>query len=330
MRLTTSSVTDTIRRMEELDEESGGAIVLGRPLVEDRRVAEVSALDEAAWLGFDLASLIELRKGERIDPADAARERARWAPIVSTRGELSGIHRGYAIPYWVLHDGERVGTVALGGGLAPTSVHLTSLYVGAQHRGEKIASRLLEGIAAGLAGAGLRSVRLETDWCAFRALPLYLALGMRVRMWKRELAFVWSPHEPRWSIAVEGDVARCIVDGIAVITAQRQGARLAWSVRRDLDFDDARDLEGTFAVTLAARGFPLITSDEEWAAQQEQGFSDCGGPVGLALRIQQWEAWARKHGWVANGPRIPGLSYPTWEELTEASEARWRAREEKR
>jgi len=66
---------------------------------------------------------------------------------------------------------------------------------------------------------------------------------------------------------------------------------------------------------LALRGWPLLRSDEEWQAQLAQGFSDSGGPEGLAFRIQRYEAWANKHGWRVDTPRIPGLDYPTWDDL---------------
>jgi hypothetical protein len=46
-----------------------------------------------------------------------------------------------------------------------------------------------------------------------------------------------------------------------------------------------------------------------------QGFSDLGGPEGLAFKIRLWEAWARKHAWRVETPRIPGLEMPDWDAL---------------
>jgi GNAT superfamily N-acetyltransferase len=41
----------------------------------------------------------------------------------------------------------------------------------------------------------------------------------------------------------------------------------------------------------------------------------------LTHRIAVWEAWGRKQGYRVETPKIPGLEYPSWEELTR----RWSA-----
>lgn len=304
---------------------------LGASLIEEAVLERVTEEDEARWAACDLASLIELRGGASVSPEDAERERDAWLPKVTTRGEHGVPDRSYSEPYWILEGGRRVGTVALGRGPSPRSVHLTSLFVRLDDRGQGIATRVLHRVTACLEDADLHQMRLETDWCAFRAVPLYLAFGMKIRMWKRDLAFVWTSGRPRWSMVVEGEVARCVVDGVEVITARRQGDRLGWKLNGALANDDdrvgdLRELEGTFAVALAARGFPLITSDHAWEQQLDWGFSDCGGPEGLAFNIQRWEAWARSRGWCVKAPRIPGLTYPTWDELEDAAEARHAAK----
>ena len=74
---------------------------------------------------------------------------------------------------------------------------------------------------------------------------------------------------------------------------------------------------------------PLITTDEAWQAQLDLGFSDGGDTVGLAFNIQRWEATARSRGWRVNAPRIPGLAYPTLDELERAAEARHARRHER-
>ena len=81
-----------------------------------------------------------------------------------------------------------------------------------------------------------------------------------------------------------------------------------------------------FAVALAARGFPLLTSPEAWEAVKARGFSDCGGAVALALRIEQWEAWTRKKGRCVRSSRVPGLTYPSWDDLERDAEERELAR----
>lgn len=70
---------------------------------------------------------------------------------------------------------------------------------------------------------------------------------------------------------------------------------------------------GTFSVALAVNGFPLITSEDAWRAQLRRGFSDIGGPEGLAFKIRRFEAWDRKQGWLTPASRIPGLDYPDWD-----------------
>ncbi|HEX4935896.1 MAG TPA: hypothetical protein VFV33_22100, partial [Gemmatimonadaceae bacterium] len=49
--------------------------------------------------------------------------------------------------------------------------------------------------------------------------------------------------------------------------------------------------------------------------------ADGGAPEALANKIVQWEAFDRAQGWHVDQPRIPGLAYPTWDDL----EARWAA-----
>ncbi len=297
------------------EDDTERVAALGRALAAEGLLQEVAGPDEELWSALDLASAIEIRLDTMVTSGEATRDRDAWNAKL---GECFGaIHRDHATPYWIMQHGKRVGTVALGCGLSPGDVHLTSLYVLPQHRGTKVASRALQAIGFGLRGAELRRVRLETEWSAFRAIPLYLALGMRVRMWKRDLAFTWAPSEPRWSMTVDDAIARCIVEGRELFVARRDATRLVWTATAgELDFDDRRELEGTFAVALAARGFPLLTSVEEWAAAKARGASDCGGVVELALRIEQWEAWARHQGWHVRWPRVPGLTYPRGNELT--------------
>ena len=68
----------------------------------------------------------------------------------------------------------------------------------------------------------------------------------------------------------------------------------------------------TLSLALALHGWPLVRSREEW---ERSYFADAGPPEALAYKITIWEAWDRKHGRVVSTPRIPGLEYPTWDEL---------------
>ena len=63
----------------------------------------------------------------------------------------------------------------------------------------------------------------------------------------------------------------------------------------------------TFAVVLATRGWPLIRSERLW--QEAWNSVDGGEPEGLALKIEIFEAFARKHSWAISTPKIPGVHY---------------------
>ncbi|NEX15963.1 MAG: hypothetical protein C1943_04815 [Halochromatium sp.] len=84
-------------------------------------------------------------------------------------------------------------------------------------------------------------------------------------------------------------------------------------------------LDGGFAVAnwkhalslvrwLATQGWPLIRSERTWADRLR--WMDAGMPEGLAHKIQLWEAYAQHHGLPVRTPRIPGLSYSSWEALS--------------
>lgn len=153
-----------------------------------------------------------------------------------------------------------------------------------------------------------------------------------VRMWKRDLQLLVSKELPRYEVSIEAERATfawddAVTGGRAVIVAENLGERLGWRETGALEqkedprtIDEARwSAAGTFALHLAMQGWPLLRSDEEWAKQLEQGFSDAGESEGLAFKIQRWSAYAAHRGWRCTSPRIPGLPMPTWAEL----EAQW-------
>ena len=61
-----------------------------------------------------------------------------------------------------------------------------------------------------------------------------------------------------------------------------------------------------FALHLALAGWPLIRSDQLW---REHRYADGGPPEALAYKIEVFEAVARRYGFVAPTPRIPGIAY---------------------
>jgi ribosomal protein S18 acetylase RimI-like enzyme len=281
--------------------------------------------EQQLWLNHDLASLAENRLGLRIEPGGlTATERRELIQRASLEHE--GLGRWQAessSAYWLVHGTDRVGTVALSRSLLGHSLlGVSSLHVHSARRREGHAARALEAIFAASLAADLSGIRLSTDFSWQLAVRFYLKLGFWVRSWKRSLDFVRRKDLPPWHVTTAGDVASFIVvhenEPQVLIEARRAGRRLDWV--ETLRAESARGevawlAPGTFALALAVRGFPLITSDAAWAAQLKRGFSDLGGPEGLAFKIRRFEAWDRKHGWITPAPRIPGLDYPDWDAL---------------
>ncbi|MET0390953.1 MAG: GNAT family N-acetyltransferase [Polyangiales bacterium] len=263
----------------------------------------------------DLVSLVEMRYGSVVDPATLTpKSRAKWQASAA---------RGYIVSnpfllgrrcYW-LRDGEaRIGTAAfrlLRGTMRP-SIEVSSVYVMHAQRRRGWGTRLLHRVRDEAYAAGVEAVGLTTLWASQPDVCFYLRAGMWIRMWKHDLSFVFARDLPAWHVEHDGPVARFCVAGRVLITAHHEGVRLGWDTSPEF-VDELGDVywyaPGTFAVYLASRGWPLIRSDEEWRTQLKLGFSDCGGPEGLAFQIRGFEAYARRHGWSVTTPRIPGLDY---------------------
>jgi GNAT superfamily N-acetyltransferase len=284
--------------------------------------------DEAAlrsWQNHDVASFVEHRLGIDVDPNRLDEPfRSDFIRHATDEHELTLPREGYTNPYWIRAGGETLGTVALAAPwVGSSSLSVSSLYVRREHRRQGHARRVIEGADSAAQRAGLSGIDLNTSWCWQPAVALYLSLSMWVRMWKRDLKLVLRADLPRWRVGFEGDEARFSVElgdarpATPLIVARRRGDRLDWS-EHDVSpgLDELRyEAPGTFALALAVRGWPLITSDAAWQRQCEVGFSDVGGPEGLAFKIMRWEAWDRRQGYRVDTPRIPGLAYPSWKEL---------------
>lgn len=283
--------------------------------------------DEAAhrlWQNHDIASFVEHRLGLDVDPLDLEEPlRSELIGRAAPDG-LSARHDRYATRYWIRSGGENIGTIAVS--LLPSgssTLSVSSLYVQRQHRRRGHARRSLAAIDQAARHSGLSGIDLDTSWSWQSAVGLYLGLSMWVRMWKRDLKLVWHQDLPPWKLEVIGDEARFCVfpnEGRAacpLISARRDGNRLNWIEQKpppELS-EVGYEAPGTFALALATRGWPLITSDAAWQRQCDAGFSDCGGPEGLAFKIIRWEAWDRSQGYRVETPRIPGLEYRSWSEL---------------
>jgi hypothetical protein len=145
----------------------------------------------------------------------------------------------------------------------------------------------------------------------------YLDLGLWVSNWKHSLVFAWRDDLPAFHVeAGEREAHFGVVrDGVVepLLVAEREGERLGWRQLSEGRSALLWPASQTFAVALAVRGFPLLRSPETWA--QRHSWCDGGEPEGLAYKIEVFEAWDRKSGFVVRTPRIPGLSYREWEAI---------------
>jgi GNAT superfamily N-acetyltransferase len=299
-------------------------------LVKDGVVRRLSkgAADTRAWIDCELASLVENRFFVPCDPrAFTAPWRAEWRPRAIRDGtRLANPHARLActIPYWILDQGTRVGTI----GLATTAldagiVTVSSLYVYPEHRGRGVAGRTLRLARDAVAAIELDGLRVPTWWTWQHAVQVYLGLGMWVDNWKHELVFAFRHGQPAprilveerratFSLAREGDVEPWI-------TATRDGDRLGWTESprfaelRAGGSREARDAPGTFALALARRGWPLIRSAEAW--EQRHGWYECGAPEGLAYKIEIFEAIDRRYRFEVRTPRLPGIEYRDYPDI---------------
>jgi GNAT superfamily N-acetyltransferase len=289
--------------------------------------------DERLWLDCDLASLAENRLGDRTDPhALDERRRAEWtvratSEPVGTLEERSEYERCY----WLLEDARRVGTVAVASATwGKRTLRISSLYVFPEARSRGVGGRALDRLRRAIADMGF-GVRLETNWSWQRTVHFYVRMGMWVAVWKRELELTWSAERPAPIVVVgEHEATLAVLYGTTpriVVRARRRGDVLtldgpARELERDARISDAYWLAtSTLSLSLALVGWPLVRSPDKW---KDSHFCDAGAPEALAYKISIWEAWDRKHGWQVPTPRIPGLSYPTWDEF----EARWTAQRE--
>jgi ribosomal protein S18 acetylase RimI-like enzyme len=290
-----------------------------RPVSDERE-------ERRLWLDHDLASMAENRLGVSVDPERLGDDRRRdLLERATLDGEgLRTEPTSYFRRYWILDGSERVGTLATATHLLGRStLGISSLYVVPARRRRGHAERVLDAVYAASVAAGLAGTHLSTDWSWQPAVRFYLKRGFWVRGWKRSLDLIRRRDLPDWRIRIDGDCASFVatIHGRerTLIQARRAGDRLVWvdMTSTDPTGDDGFRFHaaGTFALALAVRGFPLLTGEEAWRQQLAAGFSDCGGPEGLAFKIRRFEAWDRKHGWLTPAPRIAGLDYPDWDDV---------------
>ena len=157
----------------------------------------------------------------------------------------------------------------------------------------------------------------KNDGFADPTLGLYVALGMWVGAWKREVELSWHAGEspPIFERLNDLEVALSFVERgerVELARARQSGDELLLRQSAGVSPHVSMTAVSTLALHLALRGWPLVRSAAHWDAHR---LSDAGSPEGLAYRIMVWEAWDRAHGFKVETPRIRGLRYPTWEEL---------------
>jgi GNAT superfamily N-acetyltransferase len=279
--------------------------------------------EERAWSDCELATFAEHRLGDRADPRVVDEERREtWRARALSEAPWPLGECTFDAHFWLRQGEERVGTVALGRDLMRgRTARVSSLYVYPSCRRRGIARGALEQIRLALEARDL-GLRLSTHWTWQPNVRFYLGLGMWVRSWKRDLEFVWRPHEPRPAIDITDEQARVRIGDVVLSEARRTGDALEIAEHPSpggaLE-ESWFDALTTLSVAIALRGWPLVRSQDKWEAC---GGCDAGAPEALAHRIVVWEAWERERGWRVDTPRIAGLAYPTREEL----EAQWEER----
>jgi len=214
-----------------------------------------------------------------------------------------------------------VGTLALSRFVLGDIAKLHSVYLRPSERGCGTMTKALRAVRAELESRGL-GLRLETCWCWPRAVRFYLKNGFWLRSWKRGLNFQRKAGmpDPVIGIAEGSDEAWVGVEWegriVKLARALRDTETLLEHGAPDDVPEELRHLEPpagtTLSLVIALHGWPLLRSEED---RNRYWWNDFVHPEALADRIQACEAWSVHNGWRVDGARIPGLEYPTWEEL---------------
>jgi ribosomal protein S18 acetylase RimI-like enzyme len=296
-----------------------------RQLVAEGVLAPLSTDKEEtqSWALRELASLAEGHLHVELDVTRLSEEeRLTYERRISSDGTRLSIdpHNEYFRPFWLLADGRRVGTIAIGTMYFGTSlISIMSLYVDPAERRRGIARRALEAVFRAALANGSGGIRLDTHWTWQPAVRFYTSIGMWVRMWKHDLVFTWLPELPPYRVEIGETQARFLIRQEdrwqEVVTARNLGERLGWETvdLKSLPFEMSHCISGTFALHLALAGWPLVRSDETW--DRRWNWSDSGEPEGLALKIEIFEAVSRKRGFEIRAPQIPGLRYHDLDEI---------------
>jgi len=232
---------------------------------------------------------------------------------------LASPHGGYRRPFWLLADGRRAGTLAIGTMISGFDlISLSSLYVEPALRGRGLARQALEAVFRAAVASGAGGMRLDASWTWQPSVRFYARIGMWVWMWKHNLVFTWQQGLPPYRVEIGESEARFLIrrdeEWCTAITARHLGDRLGWEQEALDPPDEAYHCApGTFALHLALAGWPLIRSEETW--ERRHHWCDAGQPEGLAYKIEIFEAVDRQRGFDVRTPRIPGIQYRDLDEI---------------
>jgi ribosomal protein S18 acetylase RimI-like enzyme len=261
---------------------------------------------------FELADAISVRCAAHIEP-DALQDpqlRERWLQRALQGEALSEPFTANRHPYWIVDDGERIGTIAFAAAPAASAptIEISSVYVLPKHRRKGWGSRALQTLRDAAFDCGFRRATLQVEWNNQDALRFYCAQGMWVAGWKNAIELYFSKDQPRWHVELQANEALFKVKGRVAGVALNQGHYLDWSAKKTSENPLKRPLEQTAAVQLALLPWPIIRSDKLWQEQLHKGWSDNGPFEGFALRLRQFERHIRNKTWNLPAERNPSFA----------------------
>ncbi|HKH46472.1 MAG TPA: GNAT family N-acetyltransferase [Thermoanaerobaculia bacterium] len=206
------------------------------------RVIEPLALEEGEtrdWNARELASLLEGHFHQQLDVTRLSdEERLAYERRVGFDGRpLASPHSGYSQPFWLLADGQRAGTLAIGTMYSGLNlISISSLFVDPAMRRRNLARHALEAVFRAAISNNAGGIRLDASWTWQSAVRFYARIGMWIWMWKHNLVFTWQPELPPYRVEIGEAEARFLIQQDdkwhTAVTARNLGERLGWEARR--------------------------------------------------------------------------------------------------
>jgi len=282
------------------------------------------------WQACELSIYVEYRLGKILNPRTMTEtdiQQLQQQALTEHEHLSDPSQPNYSTPFWISDNDKTVGTIKLGAlpsGARPT-LYIWSLYLFPEYRRQGIARRLLNNLYELAIAHNFLSLRVKTEWTYQAAVQFYLDIGFWLTAWKHNLSFEQYYRLFNYRFEMQNDIAHFFVNPPdsdeyqLCYSAYRNDDYLVFeehSLAKTLEKEKliiAHDAICTFSLYLALNGFPLIRSQEEW--EERVCYSDGGMPEGLAYKIEIWEAYERKHGFLVNTPKMPRLQYREWDEI---------------